>query len=148
MAKKKAQAGRKTVKKHKSKKESKPPAKARAEVRARAEANAKATEAVEAPDAVEDALTVVAPVSKLSPRVVEVMRRMGFARTEACKAWTLPQTEKKDMDVDLAEAFAMILMGHMYTPHLGCATTRQLLAELKARAELGQTLDYSTVPQL
>lgn len=45
------------------------------------------------------------------------------------------------MDVVLAEEFAKILDAEMSKPNLGCATTRQLLAELKARSDL----DYSTV---
>ena len=47
------------------------------------------------------------------------------------------------LDTVLAEAFARILVNIMYAPHLGCATTRQLLEEIAARVG---DLDYKTVP--
>jgi len=68
-------------------------------------------------------------------------RRMVFARQRAAVAWTDDETKKKIMDPELAEAFAKILVVEMYEPHLGCATTGELIAELKARSNLG----YKTI---
>lgn len=66
-------------------------------------------------------------------------RRMVFARQEAALPWTTPNNSHKEMDVDLAESFAEILVKHMYEPHLGCATTGKLLDEVKARVNLHYT---------
>jgi len=62
-------------------------------------------------------------------------RRMVFAREEAGKAWCGEKTIGKVMDTDLAMEFAEILVKHMHEPHLGCATTRELFAELEARQD-------------
>ena len=71
----------------------------------------------------------------------EEQRRMVFARQEAAKAWCTESTKTKIMDTELAQAFAEILVVHMYEPHLGCATTGQLLEEIKAQVDL----DYTTI---
>ena len=71
----------------------------------------------------------------------EYERRMGFAREEAAKAWCGEKAKDKEMDVDLAEEFAKILIDHMYAPHLGCATTGELLAEIMERVDL----EYKTI---
>jgi hypothetical protein len=63
-------------------------------------------------------------------------RRMVFARQEAAKAWCDKRTEKKIMDPDLAEVFAEILVVHMYEPHMGCATTGEMLEEIMARVDV------------
>ncbi len=63
----------------------------------------------------------------------ELERRMNFARQEAAQAWCAKKTSSKVMDPTLAEEFAKILVGHMYEPHLGCANTSALLAEVRAR---------------
>lgn len=68
-------------------------------------------------------------------------RRLGFARKEAAKAWGVEKTKDKTMDPELAEEFAKILVEHMYAPHLGCATTGEIIEELKARSNL----EYKTV---
>jgi len=68
-------------------------------------------------------------------------RRMAFARQEAAQAWCGEKTSRKTMDIDLAEEFAKILVKYMYEPHLGCATTGELIDELKARFDLG----YKTI---
>ena len=68
-------------------------------------------------------------------------RRMGFAREEAAKAWCGEITQHLTMDPELAEEFAKILVEHMYAPHLGCATTGEIIEELKARSNL----EYKTV---
>lgn len=67
--------------------------------------------------------------------VEEYARRMNFARERSALAWTFPETENKEMDTDLVEAFARILVQDMYAPNLGCATTRDLLKEVVARLE-------------
>jgi len=61
---------------------------------------------------------------------------MLFARELAAQAWCKEETKHTDMDVNLAEAFAEILVKEMYDPHLGCATTEELLDEVKARVDL------------
>jgi len=68
--------------------------------------------------------------------------RMGIARQEAARAWCEERTAHIEMDSVLAEEFAKILVEHMYAPHLGCATTRELLAELAARID---DLGYRTI---
>ena len=71
----------------------------------------------------------------------EYERRMVFARERAAQAWCREETKDKTMDAKLAEAFAKILVVHMYEPHLGCATTGEIIEELKARSDL----DYKTI---
>jgi hypothetical protein len=65
----------------------------------------------------------------------ELERRMVFARQEAAKAWCQPETSATVMDAVLAEEFSKILVNHMYAPHMGCATTGELLDEIKARVD-------------
>ncbi len=72
----------------------------------------------------------------------ELERRMVFARQAAARAWCAKETEKTEMDSILAEEFAKILVEYMYMPKLGCATTRELLAEITARTD---DLDYKTI---
>lgn len=74
----------------------------------------------------------------------EYERRIVFARQEAATAWCQEKTSNKEMDAELAEEFAKILVEHMYAPHLGCATTEELLDEVKARVEL----KYKTISGL
>lgn len=69
-------------------------------------------------------------------------RRIGFAREKAAQVWCKPTTEKIEMDCVLAEAFAETLVDEMYSPHLGCATTQELLDEIGARCG---DLNYKTV---
>jgi hypothetical protein len=71
-------------------------------------------------------------------------RRMEFALMEASTAWCKEKTSSKVMDVELAKEFAKILVIHMYEPHLGCASTGELIDELKARSDL----EYSTIKKL
>ena len=68
-------------------------------------------------------------------------RRMRFAREEAAKAWCGEKAKDITMDAGLAEEFAKILVKHMYEPHLGCATTGELLAEIMERVDL----EYKTI---
>lgn len=71
--------------------------------------------------------------------------RMGFALQEAGKAWCGEKTKSKILDPDLAEEFAKILVEHMYEPKLGCATTEELLTEIKTRIEIDGKLGYRTI---
>jgi hypothetical protein len=64
---------------------------------------------------------------------------------KAAQAWCTPKTEKHVMDVEVAEAFAEILDEECSQPRLGCATTGQLLDELRARIEVDGKLGYRTV---
>ena len=64
---------------------------------------------------------------------------------KAAQAWCKPATEKTDMDTDLCQAFAEILEEIWGQAWLGNATTRQLLDELSARAEVDGALDYKPV---
>ena len=71
--------------------------------------------------------------------------RMQTCREIAAQAWCTPTTSHIVLDYPLAEAFAEILRRERYQPALGCATTRELLDEIKARVELDGKLDYRTV---
>ncbi len=77
----------------------------------------------------------------------ELERRMVFAREKAAQAWCGETTKGKTMDVELAEEFAKILVVQMYEPKLGCATTRELIEEVKTRIEMDGNLDYRTIDQ-
>jgi len=66
---------------------------------------------------------------------------MVLARMEAAKAWCGEKTSTKVMDPELAEEFAQILVVHMYEPHLGCAKTSEMLAEVQARSRESATID-------
>ena len=68
--------------------------------------------------------------------MVEIADKMPFARELAAQAWCKEKTRDKTMDADLAEAFAELPVKEMYDPHLGCATTEELLDEVKARVDL------------
>jgi len=72
----------------------------------------------------------------------ELERRMVFARMKVAQAWCEDTTRNIEMDTVLAEEFAKILVVEMYEPHLGCATTRELLDEIGARCG---NLDYKTI---
>ena len=65
--------------------------------------------------------------------------KMPFARKLAAKAWGEEVDEKR------VELVAEILVREMYAPHLGCATTGELLDEIKARIELDGKLNYMTI---
>ena len=73
--------------------------------------------------------------------MTEHERRMRFARERVALAWCHGRNSKTEMDVNLAESFAEILVEEMYAHHLGCATTGEILEELKARSDLS----YSTI---
>ena len=61
------------------------------------------------------------------------------------RGWCHPNTEDRTMDADLASAIADEVWKADTTPNLGCATTKQLLDELMARAEVDGTMDYRMV---
>ena len=63
----------------------------------------------------------------------------------AAQAWCTPETEKIEMDVRLAEAFATILDEIWSKPWLGNATTAELIVEIRARCEINGILSYKTV---
>ena len=68
--------------------------------------------------------------------------KMKWAREEAAKAWCCPTTAALEMNPTLAEVFSRILVKHMYEPHMGCATTGELIDEIKARSNLNyRTID-------
>ena len=71
--------------------------------------------------------------------------KLPFARELAAQAWCKKKTKHKDMDPDLAEAFAEILVNEMYLPALGCAKTGELLDEIRTRIELDGKLDYTPI---
>jgi len=68
-----------------------------------------------------------------------------LAREKAAQVWCKEATSHKEMDPDLAEAFAEILDEIWSKPWLGNATTAEMLDELKTRAELGGYSNYRTV---
>jgi len=70
------------------------------------------------------------------------------------RGWCSPKNENKEMDADLALAISGEVWNLLNPPNLGCATTRELLAEITARIEVGgcdsteigvSALDYRTV---
>lgn len=70
------------------------------------------------------------------------------ALQKAAQAWGKEKTKHKEMDADLAESFAEIIDEIEQTPaqpNLGCATTRELLDEIRARIEIDGNLDYRTI---
>ena len=72
----------------------------------------------------------------------------SVALQKAAQAWGTKKTTCKEMDADLCEAFADIIdqiNQFPAQPNLGCATTRELLDEIKARIEVDGNLDYRTV---
>ncbi len=71
----------------------------------------------------------------------EFNRRMDFARFRTAQAWCTEETKEIVMIPQLAEAFARILVEEMYSPKLGCATTEEIIDELKARVDC----HYSTI---
>jgi len=73
------------------------------------------------------------------------MASMELCRGKAAQAWCTEKNKHKEMDSDLAEAFAEILQEIWSQPWLGNATNEQLLEELKTRIEIHWDLNYRTV---
>lgn len=69
----------------------------------------------------------------------------SLAKEMAAQAWTKKETEKLVFNEKLAEAFAEILDGVLLAPHLGCATTGDLIDEIRARCEVNGTIGYRTI---
>jgi len=65
----------------------------------------------------------------------------GACIEKAAQAWCKKSTSHKEMDSELAYAFAEILDEIWSQPRLGNATTRELLDEIRERSDL----DYRTV---
>ena len=70
---------------------------------------------------------------------------ISLAREKAVQAWCKETTKHKEMDVELAEAFAEILDEIWSKPWLGNATTGEMLQELTSRAEIHGYSTYRTV---
>lgn len=68
----------------------------------------------------------------------------SLSRERAAQAWCRETTKHKEMDVELAEAFAEILDEIWSQPWLGNASTGEMLEELKARAEINGYSEYRT----
>ncbi len=75
----------------------------------------------------------------------EIEKTMPRAREMAAQAWCADSTKDKVMDTELAEAFAEILVKAFYSSNLGCATTGELLSEIRARIEVDGKIDYRTI---
>jgi cobalamin-dependent methionine synthase I len=69
----------------------------------------------------------------------------SLAREKAAQAWCKETTSHKEMNAELAEAFAEILDEIWRQPWLGNATTGEMLEELKIRAEIHGYINYRTV---
>lgn len=66
------------------------------------------------------------------------------------RGWTHPETEYLTMDPALAYAIVEEIMQINISPNLGCATTKELIHELAARAHTAETvgktwLSYRTI---
>lgn len=64
------------------------------------------------------------------------------------RGWCSRGNENKVMDVTLAEGISRevaILFREFKEPQLGCATTEELLDEIKARIALNCELNYRTI---
>lgn len=75
-------------------------------------------------------------------------RKLKGIKGAVARGWGYPENAEKIMDVDLANAISLEvekLFKDFKEPQLGCATTRELLAEIKARIEVDGNLDYRTV---
>lgn len=71
--------------------------------------------------------------------MTEHERRMEFARIEVMKAYATEETKNTEVDPVLSEKLAEIFVVHMYEPHLGCATTGDMLDEIRARVDTEYT---------
>jgi len=71
--------------------------------------------------------------------------RLGFARAKISRIVNKRESNPIFSNDELFEECAKILMEEMYAPHLGCATTGELIDEIKARAELSGDLQYRPI---
>lgn len=80
---------------------------------------------------------------------------MTGIRGAVARGWCHTRNSAKVMDTDLAEAISEEVRRLFFkdrNPYLGCATTRQLIDELVARADVASTIgekwpSYRTVDQ-
>ena len=73
----------------------------------------------------------------------KALQRVGIA-------WTTPETEHITLDSALGIAFANIvdeIWAEDIKPNLGCATTGELIDEIRARVELNDTINYRTIDE-
>jgi len=73
---------------------------------------------------------------------------MEEIRGAVARGWGYPRNTEKVMDVDLADAISVEikkLFVAFKEPQLGCATTEELLNEIKVRIEMDGKLDYRTI---
>ena len=66
------------------------------------------------------------------------------------RGWCYPETKEKEMDTTLANTISLEvekLFQDFKEPQLGCATTRELLNEIKTRIEVNGQLDYRTIDE-
>jgi hypothetical protein len=71
--------------------------------------------------------------------IKEYEQRVDLARRIVAQVWRDSRvwcTEKTSLDPILEEALASKLADYMYRPNLGCATTIQLIDEIKTRVEM------------
>ncbi len=61
------------------------------------------------------------------------------------RGWCSDENSSKTMDTDLAMAITEEILKLPCEPNLGCATSGELLEEIKARIEREGNLDYRTV---
>lgn len=61
------------------------------------------------------------------------------------RGWCSEKNSSKTMDTDLAMAITEEILKIDNKPNLGCATTRELLEEVKTRIEINGQLDYRTI---
>lgn len=76
------------------------------------------------------------------------MVELDEIRGAVARGWGYPKNAEKVIDVDLGDAISLEvkkLFVAFREPQLGCATTRELLVELTARAEVNGSIDYKTI---
>jgi hypothetical protein len=69
----------------------------------------------------------------------------SLAISKAIQAWSTPETSGIVINEKLCTAFAEILDDILSKPWLGNATTKELLDELQARADVHGYANYKTV---
>ena len=61
------------------------------------------------------------------------------------RGYCTDRNSKKVLDPDLIEDMAIEIGKLPQEPYLGCATTKELLEEIKARIEIDGKLEYRTI---
>lgn len=62
----------------------------------------------------------------------------------AMKAWSQKETSHIEVDTRIAQEFAITVDEILSKPWLGNATTKELIEELQARADVGGYANYKT----